>query len=167
MERTQYRDQPWLAELARWEWALAAAFDAADVEPLSLAEFSERGAIGWPELYLIFHPSLQVLRLRTNAALLNQQLADGVEVAAAEVLDTPQDWLIWREGLAVQYRPVSTAEACALAAVSTEPPETFADMCEALCEFHEAEAVPLIAAGMLKAWLTQGLIIAALPELRA
>ena len=35
---------------------------------------------------------------------------------------------------------------------------TFGEMCEALCEWHEADAVPLLAAGMLKRWIVEELL---------
>ena len=157
-------DKPWLSELASWEWAIAAAFDAADETPMSLAAFAEIGAIGWPALYLQFHPSLRTLRLRTNAAQLSRQLADESEVVVPALLDAAQHWLIWREELKVRYRPMSDAEAGALEMMAGTRRGTFADMCETLCQFHEAEEVPLLAAGMLKKWLTQGLIVAAVEE---
>lgn len=159
-QASSYREQPWLAELARWEWATAAAFDAADEQPLTLEAFTESGAIGWEPLYLQFHASVQILCLTTNAAQLDQQLVNELPPAAAAVLDRPQDWLIWREEI-VRYRPMQAAEARAMARARTG---TFADLCETLCEFHDAAQVPLIAAGMLKAWLTQGLIVAVRPE---
>src|SRR5687767_8021590 len=31
--RRSFPEQPWLAELASWEWAIAAAFDGADADP--------------------------------------------------------------------------------------------------------------------------------------
>ena len=37
---------------------------------------------------------------------------------------------------------------------------TFEHMCELLCEWHEPETVPLIAAGMLKQWIADGLLSA-------
>lgn len=153
-------EQPWLAELARWEWATAAAFDAMDEQPLTLEAFAQSGAIAWEPLYLQFSASLQTLRLSTNAVSINQQLADEQGPAAPAVLDTPQDWLIWREEV-VRYRPMEAAEARAMA---TARMGAFADMCAALCEFHDAGQVPLIAAGMLKTWLAQGLIANAHPR---
>jgi len=32
-------------------------------------------------------------------------------------------------------------------------------MCEALCDWHEADDVPLVAAGMLKRWIVEELIV--------
>lgn len=162
-QRAEHFDKPWLSELAHWEWAVAAAFDAADETSMSLAAFAEIGAIGWPALYLQFHPSLRTLRLQSNAAQLSRQLADENELVVPTMLDAAQHWLIWREELTVRYRPMSDAEASALETMAGVR-GTFADMCAALCEFHDAAQVPLLAAGMLKKWLTQGLIVAALEE---
>jgi hypothetical protein len=36
---------------------------------------------------------------------------------------------------------------------------TFGAMCEALCEWHEGDEVPLVAAGMLKRWIVEEQLI--------
>jgi hypothetical protein len=36
--------------------------------------------------------------------------------------------------------------------------DSFGEMCEALCEWHEADTVPLVAAGMLKRWIVEELL---------
>lgn len=163
-QHAEYADRPWCSELARWEWAIAAAFDAADETPTSLAAFVEIGAIGWPALYLQFHPSLRTLRLQTNAARLSRQLAEENDAVVPAALGVAQHWLIWREELTVRYRPMSDAEASALDTMAGERRGTFADMCATLCEFHAGAEVPLLAAGMLKKWLVQGLIVAVRPN---
>ena len=40
---------------------------------------------------------------------------------------------------------------------------TFGEMCETLCEWHDAGEVPLVAAGMLKRWLTEEMLTAIAP----
>lgn len=163
-----YRDQPWLAELARWEWALTSAFDAVDADPLSLDALGEIEADAWPGLRFQFHPSLRPLRFQSNAPALYQALADDTETPVPAALDTAQAWLIWRQDLAARYRLLDEAEADALQIMQGPPageqPGTFEEMCEMLCRFHDATEVPLIAAGMLKTWITQGLIIGVLPN---
>ena len=37
---------------------------------------------------------------------------------------------------------------------------TFAELCDLLCDWHEPGQVPMRAAGMLKTWLAEGLVIA-------
>lgn len=159
----QYRRKPWLAELAQWEWTLAAAFDAPDADPLTLDVLGDIAADEWPDLHFVFHPSVHTLHLRTNAAVLSQALSENQRVPAPTALRSPQFWVIWRQGLSARYRLLDENEAQALETLAGLAPDKmgmFKEMCETLCQFHETYDVPLIAAGMLKSWLAQGLIVA-------
>lgn len=159
----QYLRKPWLAELAQWEWTIAAAFDASDAEPLTLEILGEIAADEWPELRFLFHPSVHTLHLRTNAAVLCQALSENQRVPAPTALRAPQFWVIWRQGTTTRYRLLDENEAQALETLAGLAPDKigmFQEMCETLCQFHDTYEVPMIAAGMLKAWLAQGLIIA-------
>jgi hypothetical protein len=153
-----YRDQSWLAELAQWEWALAEAFDAADTPPLTLDALASVAPSQWPSLQFQCHPSLQRLLLHWNTAALFKALADDLEAPAAAALENPQHWIIWREDLITRYRELADDEALALVTVCAGG--TFADMCEALCEHHDPEVVPVTAAGMLKGWIAAQMIAA-------
>ena len=68
--------QPWIAELARWEWALAASFDAQDAATLGIESLGSVAPGDWAELRLEFHPSVQVLTLQTNAQALFKALSE-------------------------------------------------------------------------------------------
>jgi hypothetical protein len=149
--------QPWLAELARWEWALAASFDARDASPIGIDALDTVAPGDWGDLRLEFHPSVQQLDLSTNAQALFKALSGEQSPPAAAILDKPQPWLLWRQDLKTQYRSLEPDEAAALAAVRGGG--TFAEMCEALCEWHEADEVPLLAAGMLKRWIVEELVV--------
>jgi len=154
----EYREQPWLAELAQWEWALAEAFDAADTAPLTLDALASVAPSQWPSLQFQCHPSLQRLLLRSNTAVLFKALADDLAAPAAAALENPQHWIIWRQDLITRYRELADDEALALVTVCTGG--TFGEMCEALCEHHDPEVVPLTAAGMLKGWIAAQMITA-------
>lgn len=151
------QEQPWLAELARWEWAIAAAFDAQDVEPLDDADLSDIDPAAWPALRFRFHPSLQRIQLHTNAATLFKALSDDTECPKPARLEAPQAWLIWRQALATRYRSLTDEEAHALDTLRNGG--TFAQLCEALCEWHEPASVPAQAAMFLKGWVGEGLIV--------
>jgi hypothetical protein len=154
-----HASQPWLAELARWEWAIAAAFDAADAQAITEDALAAIAPGAWPSLRLEFVPSLQRLQMRTNAPALFKALSEDLPAPDPLVLPREQPWLIWRQALKTQYRSLDAAEATALDAMRGG--RTFEHMCELLCEWHEPEAVPLIAAGMLKQWITDGMLSAA------
>jgi len=156
LERWQ-PERPWLAELARWEWALAASFDAQDAPAAGIESLAAVPPGDWGELRLEFHRSVQQLELQTNAQALFKALTEQQSPPQPALLDDPQPWLLWRQDLKTQYRSLEPAEAAALAVVRDGG--TFAEMCEALCEWHDADAVPLIAAGMLKRWIVEELLV--------
>jgi hypothetical protein len=152
-----FPEQPWLRELAGWEWAIAAAFDAADAEPVGIEALAAVAPDSWPALQFEFHPSVQLLPMRTNAPLLFKTLTDDGLLPEGMELDSPQPWLIWRESLKTQYRSLAADEAAALEAMRNGG--TFETLCDTLCEWHEAEAVPMQAAGMLKRWVVEQMIV--------
>lgn len=151
-------DQPWLGELAGWEWAIAAAFDAADAEPVGMEALAAVAPENWPALQFRFHPSVQSLRMRTNAAVLFKALSEEAMLPECVALDEPQPWLIWRQALKTQYRSLMPDEAAALDAMRAGG--TFETLCDTLCAWHETEAVPMQAAGMLKRWIVEQMIVA-------
>ena len=156
LERS-HREQPWVAELARWEWALAAAFDAQDAPTVGIEALTTLAPGDWGELRLEFHASVQQLELHTNAQALCKALTEEQSPPEPAILEQPQSWLLWRQDLKTQYRSLEPAETAALATVRGGG--SFGEMCEALCEWHEADEVPLVAAGMLKRWIVEDLLI--------
>ncbi|HEY4366511.1 MAG TPA: DNA-binding domain-containing protein [Steroidobacteraceae bacterium] len=155
-ELPEFHEQPWLAELAEWEWALAEAFDAADVEPLALIALASVEPSQWPSLRFKCHPSLQRLVTRTNAAALFKALATESGAPAPALLNDSRHWIIWRQDLATRYRSLDEDEALALRTLCEGG--TFDAVCESLCDHHEPAAVPAIAAGMLKGWIVAGMM---------
>lgn len=150
--------QPWLAELARWEWALAASFDASDATPVGVECLGSVAPDDWADLQLQFHPSVQFLELATNAQALFKSLSEEEKPPQPAMLDRPQPWLLWRQDLKTQYRSLDPAEAAAIQIMRAGG--TFGAMCEALCEWHDGDEVPMIAAGMLKRWIVEEQLIA-------
>jgi hypothetical protein len=155
--RQSFPEQPWLAELASWEWAIAAAFDGADAAPIGVEALATVAPDQWPTLQFQFHPTVQCLQMRTNAPVLFKALAAETELPACVALDEPQPWLIWREGLKTQYRSLSTDEGAALELMREGG--TFEALCDTLCTWHEVDAVPAQAAGLLKRWVVEQMIV--------
>jgi hypothetical protein len=149
--------EPWLGELARWEWALAAAFDAPDRRPIRADELGSITPDQWPGLCFAFHPSLERLQLRTNAVALFKELSE--ELPLSEPLILPRSWILWRQDSTTRYRSLDPSEAAVLDAAIAG--ENFAELCERLCAWNTPEHVPLRAASMLKGWLADGLIVEA------
>lgn len=58
---------PFLADLAKVEWAFVEAFDGPDAPPFDPKTIEGRSEDEWPNARLVFHPSLRRLALRTPA----------------------------------------------------------------------------------------------------
>lgn len=149
--------QPWLAELAGWEWAIATAFDAADAEPVGIEALAAVAPEHWPTLQFKFHPSVQLMQMGTNAPVVCKALAADACVPECVAFGEPRPWLIWREALKTQYRSLAPAEAAALEAMRAGG--SFETLCDTLCTWYDAEAVPMQAAGMLKRWVVEQMIV--------
>lgn len=151
---------PAAADMARFEWALGEAFDAADAEPLTFGQLATAPPEAWESLRLSFVPSLRRLALTHQAPQAFQRR----ELVAPGELEAPPEegaveWLIWRPAADAdaQFRSMTPDEAAALDAVRDGA--IFPQMCVLLAEHaSSAEAAAERAAGLLRAWLDAGLI---------
>lgn len=142
-----------LHELARFEWTMAAAFDAIDAPAMGFDDVAALPADAWPALRLRLHPSTQLLDAHRLAA------RDDAIVLAGE--DDATHWLLWRDGSGdVHWRQLEADEAGALHAASRGA--NFGDLCERLTALHGDDGA-LRAASLLKRWLADGLLAAATP----
>lgn len=158
-ERTPYRDHADLRELAKFEWTLCHAFDAADAEIVDASALALLAPAEWPELTLEFHASAKVIALHGNTVELWRELK-AQKTPPAFQLDTRfTSWLIWRQDLKVLYRPLESIESLALDLFRRGKP--FAAVCESLALLMDEEQVPMFAAGCLRQWSDDGLIIRA------
>jgi hypothetical protein len=144
-----------LYELARWEWTIASAFDAADVAPLSVADLSTIPGEHWPALRFEFHPSVRCLQMSTNAPQLFKALTEDAEVPQPQVTSMAF-WLIWRQKLTTQYRSMPASEAHALNTALAG--ENFEAMCTTLCDWHAPEEIATHAATLLHTWIAEELV---------
>ena len=151
-----YSQYPVFAEMATFEWAKSDAFDAADS---AVADISDMAAIppdAWPGLRFVPHPSLRRLDLRWNVPTVWKEIDAGREPPELLESEYPIAWLLWRQDLLTYFRSLNVDEAWALDALQRG--ETFADLCEGLTEWIDAQNVAVHAVGLLKQWLTDGLI---------
>ncbi|HYL02809.1 MAG TPA: DNA-binding domain-containing protein [Steroidobacteraceae bacterium] len=159
--RAEYAQAPLLAELARWEWALAGVFDAPDAEPIGPGALAGLAPAEWAGLRFAWHPSLRRLALAWNAPQLWKALTGDAERPALEVLATPVEWLAWRRGLDSLFRSLAPGEAAALDAARAGA--SFGALCEQLAAVHGPERAALEAAALLRTWLESGLVVGAAP----
>lgn len=151
-----YATQPVLAELARLEWTLTEAFDAADAEPLTRDALLTVAPDQWETLRLAFHPSLRRQAFAWNAVAVWQAVSATDGPPAPEQADAPVPWVIWRQDLLNYFRSLSPAEAAALD--SAREGATFAELCALLSEHVPEAEVPMTAASFLNGWLAAGLV---------
>ncbi|MGE0424034.1 MAG: putative DNA-binding domain-containing protein [Reyranellaceae bacterium] len=151
---------PAAADMARFEWALGEAFDAADAEPLGFEQLAAAPPDAWESLRLAFVPSLRRVTLAYQAPQAFQRR----DAVAPGDLEVPAeagavDWLIWRPAADTdaQFRSMARDEAAALDAMGAGA--QFPAMCATLARHvGEPDAAAGRAAGLLRAWLEAGLI---------
>lgn len=153
----QYSKAPLLAELARWEWAMAAAFDAADAKPIDSSAFAQVPPEDWAEMRFEWSPSVQVLALEWNVPELWKAVTEDTERPEPSLNLQPSSWLIWRRELQIYFRPVAAEEAAVIAAARAG--QSFGELCVLLCEHLDESEASLHAAGFLRGWVQSGLIV--------
>lgn len=147
---------PYLADLARLEWSILDAFDAADAPPLDAAALAAVAAERWPELRFQLTPSLRVLRLGWPVQEIWHHAQRGESPSALRPEDTALR--VWRQDLRVFHRPMDAAETAGLLAVAAAAP--FAAVCEQITLYDDAgaDAAAQRAFSLISQWLTDGLL---------
>lgn len=155
-QENQWQEMPWLYELALFEWNLGQAFDVADVSLFTEQDMITVPPEAWPDLKFILHPSVHRLNFEWNIVEMWQTLTDDNPSQVTAVHEETSPWLIWREQLITRFRSMQKDEQ--LAFDQLQEGGNFNDICEALAAMMSEEEVPMHAAGLLKGWITQGLI---------
>jgi hypothetical protein len=145
---------PFVADLARLEWARVEVFDAADAEPLRLTDLHAIAPEEWPRLTLrpiaacrVVTAGWPVHRIWAAAA------GPGVEV---EWTAAPATVRVWREGWSVSHAAMGVTETVALRAI--EHGASFAEVCTAVEGGRDADAVAHEVGALLLRWLEDGLL---------
>lgn len=155
---TDYKkDVPVVADMARLEWALRNAFDAEDMSAIDMEALQAVPIESWGELRFEFHPSVSRLSLEWNTPQLWDAIDKEADPIAPEKLEYPYSWVIWRKELINYYRSMDVDEAWALDAAMQG--ESFASLCEGVCEWIDAEHAPARAAGFMSKWIDDHLIV--------
>ena len=157
--REAYAAAPVLEELAQWEWAMTAVFDAADVPPLGADDLARIPPSQWAQLRFCWHPSVQRLTLWWNVPQLWRALSEGGERPTMTLAAAPTQWLLWRENLTTCFRSLPKTEAGVLDAARSGWP--FGELCALLCEELGESEAPSQAAALLRGWIGSGLIVGA------
>lgn len=160
-EREALVPHPAFIDLARMEWALRSAFDAADAPLLSRETLAALSPADWPGLTLRLHPSVQ--RLQMDWAVepawkaLRDDEAEDPDLPEPQAL--PHALIVWRPQLDTRWRSAGSAlEVVLLDAVQQGEP--FSTLCErAAWAVGDEAAVPQVVAA-LQQWVAHGLLAA-------
>ncbi len=110
-------DLPFLADLARLEWAVWQAFHAPHAPPFHASDLVEWSADDWAGAQVVFAPGVRVVRSRWPIADLWAARNTPYEQIDIEVEGRPQTVLVHRRGLDVICMPISDLEARAIEAL--------------------------------------------------
>jgi len=152
---------PAFVDLARMEWALRAAFDAAGEPGLSAASLAARAPAQWAGWVPRFQPSVRLLSLqwRVEPAWRALQASEDEEPELEEPAAGEHLLLVWRPQLETRWRSVTDAtEALLLSAAMGG--DSFGALCERAAERVGEEGAAAAAVGALQQWIGEGLLAA-------
>lgn len=142
------RQRPFLADLARLEYAIVDSFDAADTMPLRAEDLRGVPPQEWPGLRLTVAPAVRLLALSWPVADIWRDAKDGKDIAPIEATKTHMR--VWRRDMRVFHKTIDGREAAALATLMSGG--TFAQVCDAVAT-HDDDAEAALA--LLQTWLAE------------
>jgi len=153
-------DHPWLADLARLEWARADVFDVLDEAALTLDDLRGLDPERFAGLPLrLIHARRMII---TDYAVADFWSRLGGEDGEAPTRpseaddDAGETLLVWRQDSVVYHRPIAGGELAALEQVALGT--TFGALCEGLAARMSPEAATTMAFTWLSMWVTDGLL---------
>lgn len=153
-EHALSRRWPYLADLARLEWAIVDAFDAPDAAVLQTATLAAVPPEHWPELRFELTASLRLLDVEWAVHDILGRVQHGE--AAGEPLRRQTRLRVWRQDFRVYHRPIGAAEHAALAAMAAGA--SFAEVCEQTVVSAGEDEGAECASALLQGWLRDGLL---------
>jgi len=155
-KHSDYRELPHLCELSKFEWMMCLVFDAADADTVSLQQIGNIAPEHWENMRFKQHPSLHFLQLEWNVVAIWQAFSENEMPALLEKFDLPITWITWRNDFTSHFCSLPLDEAWAMNAMRKG--QSFGEICEGLCQWHDESDTPLHAASLLKGWINAGLI---------
>jgi len=146
--------RPELAEMARFEWAMAGSFDALDAPCLGREDLARVAAGQWPHLRFTVHPAVQRVDLHGNVPAAWSAQARGDCLPPLQRDAHPTAWLLTRRQLQVRFRAMAPEEASAFDRLAARA--SFAQWCGELGATVGDEAAPARAVECLNQWLADG-----------
>jgi len=151
-------DRDFLAELASFEWAQGLVFDADDeTELFQLENMAQVPPEAWASLTIQFKPAMQWLDLYWNVCPYSVAIDSGEPLPEPCREEFPLRWLIWRKNRNPNWRSLDVHEAWAIEVA--QQGANFAELCEGLCEWISEDQLAITAAGLLKQWVSDELVV--------
>lgn len=158
-ERDDLVPHPAFVDLARMEWALRNAFDAADAPALSAAGLATRAPEQWPGWVLRFQPSAQLLALRWRVEPAWRALQSAADDGLPEPEPGEHTLLVWRPQLETRWRSVTNDIEAVLLPAAMQG-QDFSALCERAAQQVGDEQAAAAVVGVLQQWLGEGLLAA-------
>ena len=146
---------PALADVARMDWAMRGAFDAAGVPLLTLDDLAAMAPEDWPQRRFTLLPSLRKVELSWSVEPIWRALNDDAEAQTDAPEPLSHVLLVWRPQLDCLWRSAGDTEAVALCALAQGA--TFAECCAAIAGAGEPDPAT-VALGLLQRWVSDGLL---------
>jgi len=151
-----WRDDLWFTDMARFDWALAFAFDASDAPVAGLADLVSVPPEFWGSIRLTFHPTLDAFRITTPVDQARPRLLENAEFVLDRAARCDRAIMAWRIEHDVKFRSIDPLEHEALQAMQSGA--NFGDLCELVARRVDAGTAPLRAAQILQGWLEWGIV---------
>lgn len=151
-----YKKQPYLAELAEFEWQLVDVFNQADSPIASITDMARFNLEEWPLLTIKLHASVRWITMHWN--LIDIYLAFRTESEVPDLIrfQSPKQYLVWRKEYSPHFRFIDAREWLGLKIMGNS---NFSELCQTLAELDDnEESATLDATTYLKSWLSTGLI---------
>jgi hypothetical protein len=151
-----YGADPWLSDMARFDWALAFVFDAPDAPAAAFSDLTGVPPGFWGSIRLGFHPTLDAFRISTPVDEARPLLLESADYALDRQARCERAIMAWRIGYDVKFRAIDLLEWITLRQM--QDGATFGEMCATVAEQIDPEAAPLRAAQILQGWLQWGIV---------
>ena len=145
---------PFAADLAAYEWATEAVFDATDSQAARREDLAAVAAEDWDALPIRLRPSVRLLQLDWPVQRL--RTAQREEQALPDIDLEPTALCLWRHDERVVHRELDGLEDHALRLA--ELGADFGSLCVAAAEDAGEDEAPSLAAAWLARWVDDGLI---------
>ncbi|MCC4832292.1 DNA-binding domain-containing protein [Shewanella sp. 10N.7] len=147
---------PILADIAQFERLLLAAFDGAESTRADFTALQTLAPELWPDCSLRFHPSLQMFSCTSNAVESWQALK--AETAPdAPYYQQQRYWALWRNSERLtQFESLNQSQYALLTGFIEG--NDFAHQCEAMLNWYDEQAAPMMVLQTLQSWFSKGII---------